>query len=657
MRINDLTLRHFGIHRDLRLTFQKPIAMILGENDSGKSTIKDAINFALRGVCNGLDEGGGGIGAIVTNGQDPKTLEVIANTSAGAFSRKPGDGPRSKAGQSLAVQLGTPADLVALCLEWEAVLTAPEKEAKKTLLGCLGVSLTRQSVKALLHESDFNYIASRIIDGDIGSLGKAYEAVYARRRDLGRSIKAFRPAEFAAFREDIRGFTVQDAREALDGARATLSRLERELSEAEKASARSAATTAEIDRQIESLAESLAELRTNREATQKAAAGLESLREANREALAALVLAQDAARGIDGQIAGCEAVAGQARATIETLRQGTAAGVCPLCRTKGLTTGKIGKVIAEIDQEAATQRRKAEDLRGAKSALNIDGLKAAREQAAEAAEVAGNAAIALAGIESRLHEIGAQMAELQARRAALPQCASADAGERMDEGAISRLRERIGAGKAVVAELARFIPAREAADRAQAEQAKLEAEYSVCDRLAEALAPAGPVYSALIASKIAPLEGRLNRILEPMGYRMAIALDPFDIKGAKIGRPLVSARYGGRLCSSAKLRLSLAIQSAIAIYSGLGLVVMDDADRIQSISQGDLAASLKAALAAGVDQIIVCATLTTPREEWCHPADRPGMADRRREQIREYVKDFEFILLPQPGEIEAAGCD
>jgi hypothetical protein len=33
------------------------------------------------------------------------------------------------------------------------------------------------------------------------------------------------------------------------------------------------------------------------------------------------------------------------------------------------------------------------------------------------------------------------------------------------------------------------------------------------------------------------------------------------------------------------------------------------------------------------------------------------MADRRREQIREYVKDFEFILLPQPGEIEAAGCD
>jgi len=73
--------------------------MCVGQNYSGKSTILDAICYALKGVCRGTDEGGRGADKLVSadgNGRPlAKSFTVKLETDLGIIERTgPGDGPR-----------------------------------------------------------------------------------------------------------------------------------------------------------------------------------------------------------------------------------------------------------------------------------------------------------------------------------------------------------------------------------------------------------------------------------------------------------------------------------------------------------------------------------------------------------------------------------
>jgi len=53
MKITNLEVRNFRIFDDAALAFTAPVTMFIGPNHRGKTTLIDAIRYALTGFCPG----------------------------------------------------------------------------------------------------------------------------------------------------------------------------------------------------------------------------------------------------------------------------------------------------------------------------------------------------------------------------------------------------------------------------------------------------------------------------------------------------------------------------------------------------------------------------------------------------------------------------
>lgn len=619
MKISGVTLENFGLHRSLKLDFTEPITMIVGDPDSGKSTVKDAISYAFRGLCRGLDGRGGGFEDLVTDGEDPASMAVVVETSNGVITRKTGEGPLTKAGQVIAGKVGIDPALLELCMEWETILTANDRDAKRILLACLGVNLTGHTIKQIVGEENYLAIGDLIVDGDLDSVRRAYNAMYTRRKEIGKEIKGYKPADFSTFHEKIRNLSAKAAQKTLESVQRQLRALEEEL-----ASKAGAQTTLAAERgALTSRLRDKEPLLARAESLWNVWASSAALRDVRIEASNKATQAHEsAARRMDKiveDVAKVKADAEQSEEAIHALRTKTAKGQCPTCYSK-ITAAHVEKVAKALSDKVTAAKAEMSKLTSEK--ITLTGEIAEKRQAARAAEEAfkesHNAMLSMSGEKAPLEKLRAEVAELKAQLAALP------AGEEAvrEDSTLGDLRKRIANGNALVAELPRYIIMRNTAEREQIDHQNAQKQHEAAEKLVALLAPKGQVYTDLIATKIEPFEKRLNAILEPMGYQMKIELDPFDIKAAKLGRKFTSARTNGRLASSARLRLALALQSAVAIHTGLGIVLLDDVDRIPSTHQARLAKSMLQALNAGVEQIIAFGMLSRNVDDFQPPKVR-----------------------------------
>jgi DNA repair exonuclease SbcCD ATPase subunit len=71
MRIDRITLAKFRCHRDRVFDFQPGGNILYGQNFQGKSSVLDAIQFALTGACRGTDEAGRGFASLTSDGSRP----------------------------------------------------------------------------------------------------------------------------------------------------------------------------------------------------------------------------------------------------------------------------------------------------------------------------------------------------------------------------------------------------------------------------------------------------------------------------------------------------------------------------------------------------------------------------------------------------------
>lgn len=118
MLIQTMKLRHFRSYRVADLIFGEK-NLIVGPHGSGKSTIIDAICYAMDGTCRGTDEGGRNAEKLrwffwhaEEQQAAPLPGGVEITLQNGIYRRGIGDGPNSKTGQEIAGRLAVRRDAI-----------------------------------------------------------------------------------------------------------------------------------------------------------------------------------------------------------------------------------------------------------------------------------------------------------------------------------------------------------------------------------------------------------------------------------------------------------------------------------------------------------------------------------------------------------------
>lgn len=100
MKITGISIKNFRSHVDTRLEGFSRVSIISGMNGAGKSTILDAIAYAITGACRGITDGGvGAEGLVSADAPPPKrgkpNFTVELKTDRGDILRAGGQGPKS----------------------------------------------------------------------------------------------------------------------------------------------------------------------------------------------------------------------------------------------------------------------------------------------------------------------------------------------------------------------------------------------------------------------------------------------------------------------------------------------------------------------------------------------------------------------------------
>ncbi len=94
MRINAIRIENMRCHRLTELTELGDVNWFVGQNYSGKSTVLDALSYALRGVCRGIDEAGRGSDTLLSTDDEgrpqSRTFRVVLVNATGMALVDPG---------------------------------------------------------------------------------------------------------------------------------------------------------------------------------------------------------------------------------------------------------------------------------------------------------------------------------------------------------------------------------------------------------------------------------------------------------------------------------------------------------------------------------------------------------------------------------------
>lgn len=578
MRIGNLQLSNFGSLRAATFTCDAPITLIYGWNNSGKSSVADALAWCLTGVCRGTDKRGRGLEHVLTAGAE--TMKV------GLSLQPQPDGPantiiRSYKGRStaltidgatdeLAVQqanierlLGYPSDILAALLDSRAFLDLAHADAKTVLLRVLDVKVRVDDEDLRLEQLEAKY-------------QEAFEQRRQKKAELGAVKVPDAPTDEAP---DIRQLedqlqTLRDEekirlREAAtdDGKRAAL--------EAEHtAAANDWHRVEQALARTEDLSEAIAALEA-RLVSLDPPEGHETTLQVHRSKLAAA----------DGRLPMLERTVGQIQT--HDPKKGCVLDQTIPCQTAAKHfSGQVGtleQAIAELKSDRDAAREALDAAREAtKTRDRVESDLRALRQRQGAREALATQLAQHKGTVDRLHE----------EIARLPRVASIDPD-------LVALQARIERGQATIREARGVVDAWARHSEAKVRQAQLAKEVQALEQRVELLGPKGARVRALEAA-VSIFESAINAALARFGYELHFAFDPWDVT--------VNGRSAVRLSESERLRVGLSLQLALADVTGLGLVVIDGADLLDGRNRG-----LLTELLADFDgQAIVTATRDEP---------------------------------------------
>jgi hypothetical protein len=555
MKITSIDLRAFRSFVDTTLDTKAPRILIVGQNGTGKTSVREALKFILTGQAQGLNGNGHGTEVLIPTGHDRVHATLHLVTSSGQnnsldvtrgwlhgvniFSVETFTGTAQAQQEALYETLETTEPFLQAVLDSTAFLNMHHAEAKKMILGVLDIKVPIEGQALTLDDLDL-----------------LYKSLFDQRR---------------AAKTKARGHIVPRKPEghfpSLESIQLRLTELREQLNDLNRNFGETAGRRMELLRRIDQMP-----LGTERVPGLPLDIVLERIVE-TEERLAIMeseatedVLSEQTDPWI-GPVDEFEAnrkALTVLRSRAEAIETHRPALGCVLdkhirCDTPKMTFRKRGKQLA--DDAAVLEAQLPKGPIGVVSAppskadspitlLRKELERLQRMQAEH--EQAGTAATTHAEERRQLE------AELQA----LP-----DISEQ--EAQITDIRARIQKGEGVLTSASFYFRQVGIWQEALDQQVALGKEIERLEALVELTGPNGARVKAL-ASALGPFHDAVNRFTGAFGWEVVFNVEPWQV--SVNGRPVET------FSRSEQYRIGIAIQLAIAKLSGLGFAVVDELD-------------------------------------------------------------------------------
>ncbi len=591
MKINYIDLKNFRNHRDTHLELGS-INLIGGLNGAGKSSLVYAIEMALAGRCETTDRAGKGADDLIRVGEKKAEIYLKGELNGlplNTFRSVPSglqvefDGHQYEGGirdQQAALYhlLGTDERVIHAALNCREVTTMSASDIKTLTFDLLGISLEDLHVlvgawlesKGIGPEEHMNVIDifNRLYDPE-ESIEAAYKAAFERRKDAKKELARLE-TEHAAVQlpEGVNPGSLAEGEELLSKLRGEKEELVARRAAAEQAQKELHSLCEQVDAVCGELAELDALAIKAPEGD-----GKDPRLPAWRKKMHVLMEEGEKLRQLSSELAG------ELRGLEAAQTAFKKAGDCPLapglvpCSMEAEARKKLqtdlkkqyqvkAKTHTEVQEQISRCIGEQNDLQG-----QIDESETAEKAHEDLVARAGQQDALYETLERRLHDLEARKSELLAESSA-PEDINHE---------LQIIEARILKGEMIVRDLRSAATAAE--NKAKLAGARDDAANQVAalELLVEALGPQG-IRADLLGAKTSGLQERINQSLEALTegeYSVSLEMEPdFHVLVSRAGLTTELKQ----LSTSERIRVGLAITEALVNLSGLGVLVLDDAE-------------------------------------------------------------------------------
>ena len=560
MRLASLQLTSFRSYTGIDLPIPAPKVYLSGVNGVGKSTIREAIKYALTGKCQGLDGKGAGSEVLVPTVNGSKSVHVAVpvegigwinrtwETSGANLSVQGFTGSSQTQQGALYERLETTEAILSSVLETEVFLRMHHADKKAILLALL-------NLKVQIGDDPENLWT-------LDEMDEQYRESFEARRVAKAAYKAFvlptQPQNAAFHALDVIDAKLRELRKELE----TL------LGEVGTVSGRRKELLRQMDR-----------IQAQVPVRQHAKSGADLVAEiADLEERLGLMEESPAEEPIPEK--GSPERATFLRSRIEALEAHDPAAGCVIDGQVPCKTAKLAFRNTRKDYEAELKKLPKEAQEGTRTPSTA---------ILDVQRVLGQAKSDLALYESDLATRDRLVAEAEAinrELSTLPNVSS-------QEDTIDGLRERIRKGETIRQQAAAHWTAVQRFEEAHQKHVELKAEV---DRLEMECSIYGPngVRVAAIEQRLGDFTAGINGFTAPWGWTVKFTLDPWQV--------LVNDRPIETFSKSEQYRVGVAIQLAIAVTSKLSFAIVDEFDMLTKKNRNQL---LEMLMRTPLDQILI----------------------------------------------------
>jgi len=592
MRIQKLRLEGFRSYREaVEVADLDRVNVFLGENAAGKSSLLDAVDYALSGTCRGTDQGGRGAERLISRSMDgkpaAKTFKIVLTTAQGEVVRGPGAGPNSKyqdtVNQLIGPRKGRNTQALEVALQPGLFLELPPAEQRALLLAIVGGDIDKEHVLKELGDAA-QHLPRGALDS-LAMLDQAEQSLRLRRPQIKRALDELVVAAPPVL--TVRLPDGMDPAQVLETSKAELAQFNEQRYEittrtrARSMAAAGAKARREAVEKKKAEAQSLlARMMSVEEVRAKVEALTAQVEEASRKDSAA----KQKQGELKQRVAATERIVTALKPLLDV---GEKLGLCKTCAPK------LAKLCKQHEEELAKLKaslRPGPETKG--------GIKEVERQLEE-----------LDQVYEMIRDKQAQLQAIDAEIAALP--AEAEAAQDPEEAeTLAGLEKTIQSGNRYIDEIQKLLYSQEQAESVKGRRLALETELAALEVLIKRLGAGGDLRSSILGPGAANFEKEVNELLDKVAWgKCRIRVDAerwgIDYRPAEHGVPVPA----DMLSTSERYRLSLALAAVIARRAGLGLLCLDGADVLVGAHKAALAQVLEA---AGLEQAIVCASTARP---------------------------------------------
>lgn len=564
MRINRIELKNFRSHVHTKIEGLERVNYFLGLNGAGKSSIVDAISYALSGVCRGTDEGGRNAELLINQGDEisAKQFVISLETSAGNIVRMgPGGGPKSNAQQQVNRMLKLSPIVSRALVDVTHFFGLGATEQKAILERVLELEIKESVIEGACRPEDWQ-VAKMTVPMPIenySDLLAAEKILRAARAGL-KSMAPASPSkpDLASLAPDVQKMGLGEAQGMLTQVKAKLRSLYEEKGRQEalvtNASDRRAKMEAEVEKAtvtVASLTSAIDKIGDPRPGLMKVIGEIATL--SNEVGQASKTKSSEDAERSEAFIVMLEAAKER----------------CPVCLGEMSAKRRLAAINAHRGTADLTRRQT--DLSGT---TKFEQLQAAKNRLATLELDADKASAIKADVRrwsEHILNLKSQLSSVVIQQS---------------PGPPPELLERIKKGEVVAEQIGRLIAILEGHEKAVADHHSQAKHIEAMERLVEVFGPKG-IRVKLIEEKLATFLELANRFMVVFGFGVKIGLDPFMV--------YVNGRRTIMLSETERLRAGVAFQMALSDRAGLKFVAIDQVDSLDFRSRPALETIISAA--------------------------------------------------------------